>query len=133
VATENGIYRLTYYHPNDSTGSGFRTGSGLGVEHFTTNDKGWYLYKGKLVVATATTNCLKAKSGVCGKWNTPTENKKYFTYGDQITIEIDGIKYQAIVLDSCGRSMTTNTIDLYVKDGKSGINRKEIKVEYAGK
>ena len=46
--------RMTSYWANDGYGTGECTGSGLCSWNFQVNDKGWYTYQGKLVVATAT-------------------------------------------------------------------------------
>ena len=77
-------YRLTSFYAEDGYGTGACTGSGLCTKDFTTNDKGWYTYKGKLVLAGATNLCLRLKSGVCGNWNTPREGRIYFDYYDEV-------------------------------------------------
>ncbi len=102
-------YRLTSF-TDKCVGAGF-----CGARDFKTNEKGWYLYKGKLVVATATPYMLKTfgyRSGI-----------QYFKYYDELVLTIDGKKYNAIVLDTCGACYRDGRIDLYVKDEKSVIDR----------
>lgn len=102
-------YRLTSF-TDPCVGAGF-----CGAKHFTPNEKGWYTYKGKLVVATATPYMIN----VFGK----KANKLYFKYYDELYITIDGVTYEAIVLDTCGACYWDERIDLYVKDKKSVIDR----------
>lgn len=118
-------YRLTSYYTGDSTGSGVYVGAGLSTKKFEINDKGWYTYKGKLVLAAATYECLNTKGGACGKWNTELDYITYYNYYDELTIVIDGTEYEAIVLDSCGSCMTDeqNRIDLFVSNKDSVIDR----------
>ena len=96
--------RMTSYYPEEGE---LTTGSGLSPANFEINDKGWYTYQGKLVVATATTYLAnqgwQVGSGV--------HLRKYY---NELTLNIDGVDYQAIVLDSCGNCMRTDRIDLYV-------------------
>ena len=96
--------RMTSYYPEEGE---LTTGSGLSPANFEINDKGWYTYQGKLVVATATTYLAnqgwQVGSGV--------HLRKYY---NELTLNIDGIDYQAIVLDSCGSCMRTDRVDLYV-------------------
>lgn len=108
-------YRMTYYHPNDSTNSGNTTASGLGTKDFQLNENGWYTYKGKLVVATAH-NSLKSWNAYKG-----STQKTYKLY-DELTINIKGKDYDAIVLDKCGACMKSAKIDLFVKDGAHGLD-----------
>lgn len=117
-------YRLTSYHQQDGS-SGSCTGSGKCVSDFQINNKGWYTYEGKLVLAGATKECLNSKSGACGNWNTPVSGRKYFKYYDTVSLTIDGIKYEGIILDSCGASMSVkeNRIDLFVSNSSSTIDR----------
>lgn len=105
---ENSFYttRLTSYHTNDGS-SGNCTGSGLCTNDFQVNENGWYTYQGKLVVATATEYLLKYGF-------TLYEGVHTYKYYDEIILNIDGIDYSAIVLDSCGSAMKTGRIDLFV-------------------
>ena len=90
--------RLTSYYPEEGE---TMTATGLGINDFQVNDKGWFLYQGKLVVATA--------SERLGYTNMVTYNLY-----DEIVLNIDGIDYSAIVLDVCGACQRDNRIDLFV-------------------
>lgn len=107
---ENSSYttRMTSYYPNDGPGTGSITGSGLGPSNFEVNDKGWYTYQGKLVIATAT-DYLISRFGLADGVHT-------YKYYNELVLNIDGIDYQAVVLDSCGNCMRTGRIDLFVLD-----------------
>lgn len=96
--------RMTSYYPEEGE---FTTGSGLSPANFEINDKGWYTYQGKLVVATATT--YLANQG----WQVGNGVHLY-KYYDELILNIDGVDYDAIILDSCGSSMKTDRVDLYV-------------------
>lgn len=93
--------RLTSYYANDGYGTGNTTASGLSTNNFQTNENGWYTYQGKLVIATAS-----KRLGY-------TEMRTYNLY-DEITLNIDGVDYQAIVVDVCGACQRNNRIDLFV-------------------
>ena len=105
---------MTSFWANDGSGTGHCTGSGLCDKNFKVNSKGWYTYKGKLVVATATRYLFKSGfpqvSGI-----------RYYNYYDTLTIVINGTSYSAIVLDSCGACMRKRIIDLFVSSGKYSI------------
>ena len=103
--------RMTSYYSGEA-GSGECTGSGLCTSDFEVNDKGWYTYQGKLVVATATPYLLKYGFNLADGVHT-------YRYGDEITLNIDGIDYQAVVRDSCGNCMKTGRIDLFVSNANS--------------
>jgi hypothetical protein len=45
------LFRLTHYYTGDPYGSGTCTASGICTNRFDTHINGWYMYKGKLVVA----------------------------------------------------------------------------------
>lgn len=96
--------RMTSYYPKESSDC---TGSGLCKWDFETNEFGWFTYQGKLVVATATMYLLN-------EGFTLYDGVHTYRYYDEITLNIDGVDYQAIVLDSCGSSMKTDRIDLFV-------------------
>ena len=96
--------RMTSFYPAESSDC---TGSGLCSWDFGVNENGWYTYNGKLVVATATQ--YLANQG----WYL-ADGVHTYKYYDEITLVIDGVEYQAIVLDSCGSSMRTDRIDLFV-------------------
>ena len=81
---------------------------------FQTNDKGWYTYNGKLVIATATT--YLANQG----WQVG-EGVSLHQYREEVILSINNVDYQAIILDSCGACMKKKIIDLFVQDGASAI------------
>lgn len=112
--------RMTSYYPGDDCKSGTVTGSGKGVKDFEVNEYGWFTYDSKLVVATATEYLLNYGF-------TLSEGVHTYKYWDEITIEIDGIRYEAIVLDSCGHAMHSDRIDLFVSN-KDSIKDTTIKV-----
>ena len=95
--------RITSYWVNDDCNSEDMTASGKNSKDFQLNEKGWYTWNGKLVIATA--------SARLGK----TNQKTYKLY-EELTLIINGERYNAIVLDVCGACMRDNRIDLYVKD-----------------
>lgn len=109
VVEESNSYttRMTSYWANDGYGTGECTGSGLCSWNFQINDKGWYTYQGKLVVATATT--YLANQG----WQVGNGVHLY-KYYNELTLTIDGTEYDAIILDSCGSSMKNDRVDLFV-------------------
>ena len=100
--------RMTSFYPAESSDC---TGSGLCSWDFGVNENGWYTYNGK-VVATATQYLANQ-----GWYLAPGVHT--YRYYDEITLVIDGAEYQAIVLDSCGNSMKTDRIDLFVRDAGS--------------
>ena len=104
--------RMTSYYPGDDCKSGTVTGSGKSIKDFEVNEYGWYTYNGKLVVATATKYLLNYGF-------TLSEGVHTYKYWDEITIEIDGVRYEAIVLDSCGHAMHSDRIDLFVSNSES--------------
>lgn len=81
---------------------------------FQINSQGWYTYQGKLVLGTATPYLLKYGY-------TQREGITYFKYYDTLTLVINGVEYEGIVLDSCGACMKKNIIDLFVSNSKSSI------------
>lgn len=109
---------MTTFYSGDGYGTGSCTGSGLCEKDFTVNDKGWYMYKGRLVLAGATRYLFKY-----GYKEQP--GKKYFTYGENVIIVIDGVSYPGTIWDSCGActSSSKNIIDLFVNDRKAVIDK----------
>ena len=101
--------RMTSFYPAESSDC---TGSGKCSWDFEVNDKGWYTYNGKLVVATATT--YLANQG----WYVAPRVHLY-KYWEELVLTIDGVEYDAIILDSCGSSMRTDRIDLFVSNAGS--------------
>ena len=96
--------RMTSYYPTRSSAV---TGCGLDFKYFDVNEKGWFTYDGRLVIATATDYLLnygwKLADGV-----------RTYKYYQELILEIDGVDYLAVVLDSCGLCMKTGRIDLFV-------------------
>lgn len=104
--------RMTSFWANDGYGTGECTGSGKCSWDFQINEKGWYTWQGKLVVATATTYLANQ-----GWYNAPGVH--LYKYYEELVLTIDGVDYDAIILDSCGSSMKTDRIDLFVSNGSS--------------
>lgn len=104
--------RMTSFWANDGYGTGECTGSGKCSWDFGVNEKGWYTYQGKLVVATATTYLANQ-----GWYVAPGVH--LYKYYEELVLTIDGIEYDAIILDSCGSSMKTDRVDLFVSNGSS--------------
>lgn len=107
--------RLTSYWANDEYETGSCTGSGLCEKDFQVNEKGWYTYQGKLVVATATPYLEKYGWVIYDGVHT-------FKYYDEVILNIDGIDYESIVVDSCGNCCKTDRIDLFVSNEQSAID-----------
>lgn len=104
--------RMTSFYADDGYGTGSCTGSGLCEWDFQVNEHGWYTYQGKLVVATATT--YLANQG----WYVASGVHLY-KYWEELVLTIDGVEYDAIILDSCGSSMRTDRVDLFVSNAQS--------------
>ena len=123
--------QLTYYYPNDATGSGTGTGSGKTVNDFTVDSNGWYHYEQDgidyLVVAAATTYCRDSVShcGVSINKHGMASSIPYYNYYDTFTITIGFTTYNAMVLDSCGacmwgdRDTVGEKIDIFVQNGNA--------------
>lgn len=101
---------FTNYYIGDGS-STQRTGSGLTVSDFQINDLGMFTYGGRVVIATATKECLKSNSKGCNKYSQSADGIHYYSYYDEMDIEILGETYPAIVLDSCGACMTVQPSD----------------------
>lgn len=102
--------RMTSFWANDGYGTGDCTGSGLCSWDFGVNEHGWYTYNGKLVVATATTYLANQGWAVA-------DGVHLYKYYEELVLTIDGVEYDAIILDSCGSSMKTDRVDLFVSGG----------------
>lgn len=103
---ENSSYttRLTSYWAYDEYGTGDTTATGLSPVNFEINQNGWYTYQGKLVIATASNRL-------------GTTSMRTYNLYDELTLNIDGVDYSAIVLDVCGACMRDSRIDLFVSGG----------------
>ena len=108
-APEPKFYRLTSFYKDECTGSG------LCKKDLTLNERGWYTYNEKIVVATATPYLINVFGA--------REGRDYFRYYDELRITIDGDPYDAIVLDTCGACYWDQRIDLFVKDEASVTDR----------
>ena len=106
--------RLTSYYPRGGVVSN-TTACGLTIMDFEVNENGWFTYDGKLVVATATDYLLNYG------WKY-AEGVRLYTYYDVLILTIDGVDYEAIVLDSCGICMTRGYIDLFVVNESAVID-----------
>lgn len=109
---KTGIYetRMTSYWANDDYDTSDCTGSGLCSWDFGVNEHGWYTWNGKLVVATATTYLANQGWAVA-------DGVHLYKYYEELVLTIDGVEYDAIILDSCGSSMKTDRVDLFVSGG----------------
>lgn len=115
--------RATYYYPGDPTGSGEWVGTGYHISRFETNERGWFTYNNRVVLAAATNECLHSQHGPCRDWNDPSSNITYYNYGDLVTFYIDDQIYEGIILDTCGTSMMGhNKIDIFVSNNSSGYD-----------
>ena len=112
VTSNNYTTRMTSFYPAESTNC---TGSGLCTWDFDTNENGYYTYNGKIVVATAT-KMLEREGFVL------YDGVHTFNYYDELQVNINGVQYSAIVLDSCGNCMKTDRIDLFVNGAESVID-----------
>lgn len=109
--------RFTNYYVGDGTGSGATVSVGLTTNNFQVNSRGWYTYKGRVVLATATTLCLEVKSGPCGRYNSLPNGYKANDLWDEVDIEFEGEIYPAVVLDSCGACFwdeSKQRVDIFV-------------------
>ncbi len=112
-------YRLTSYYLGDGS-SGDTTASGLKISDFQVNENGWYTYNGKLVVAAASPRLLS--------WEKyKNSDQRLYNLYDELTLVIDGVSYDAIILDVCGAAMREPRIDLFVQD-KSSVKDTQIEV-----
>lgn len=109
--------RFTSFWPGE--GSGNKTASGLGVEDFEINAQGWFTYQGKVVVASATKECLESNAGACRKYSQIPDGYQLHRLYDELTLIIESVKYPAIILDHCGASFWNEDhqrYDIYVVD-----------------
>jgi len=101
--------RMTSFWPAENDWENKCTASGLCMDHMTENEYGWYMYQGKLAIATASTRLGNSSQ------------KTYKLY-QEVKLVIYGKTYPAIVIDVCGACQKYNRIDLYVKDGAHSID-----------
>ena len=102
VKKERDMYIVNYY-PDDSTGSGNTTASGLGVSDFTLSTEGFYRYNGMLVGAMPVGTELHLGNG---ETYYLYENYKYYSLGDTMEVEFEYnntiYNEKIIILDVCG-------------------------------
>ena len=132
-------YRVTSYYPGDGCNSGTVTGSGKRTSDFktkTVEGKQVYTYNDKIVVAAATEELLReAQKGnikLSRNGASRQDGKHYFSYYDEITININGNNYEAIVLDSCGAAMWEGEqrIDIFVPSASNVVDTTGVNVYY---
>jgi len=109
---------LTRYYPSESDSCT----SKMCIDQFEVNSKGWFTYKGKVVIAAATYLCLTVDHGGCAKITKAHPfPKDYIAYNfyDEIKFIVEGTEYIGVVLDSCGACM-------YKVDGENKPQRYDI-------
>lgn len=122
---------LTNYYNGDKDGSNSTTGSMKSTKDFEVNELGWYTYQGMVVIATATYECMKSKSGGCQYYNSLKDLPSgygIYHYYDIINFEVDGVRYDGIVLDSCGASWWAEDkqrFDIMIADRKYAFGKME--------
>lgn len=109
-----GVLFTNYYQGDGSSGT--TTASGLTTSDFDINDKGFYTYQGKVVLATANTTRLN--------WGLNPGYESHELY-EVITTEVNGQTYEAIVLDVCGacygvEGETLQRYDIFTKGNVIG-------------
>lgn len=117
---------FTSYYVGDECESYDMTGSGLNSSNFNINENGWYTYNGKVVIATATYECMNNTYGVCGNYNSLPDGYSIFSYFDEVVIAVNGVEYEAIVLDSCGASFWDEDyqrFDIYVSSKDYSVGK----------
>ena len=126
VAEYQEVYFTNYYQGDGSStsrvGANTPDGERITTDLFEVNEMGWYTYNGKVVVATATHECIKSNYEACALYNEYEEGITYYSYHDEIEIEVKGVRYKAIVLDSCGKSHDKEYLNKY----DEGLNRIDI-------
>ena len=101
---------------------------GVGIDKATleVNDEGMYLYQGKVVIATATHECVSSNVGACAMINGIPVDYHIFHYYDEAFIQVNDKTYLAIVLDSCGSCSVDcaeayQRVDILVTDDTSNM------------
>ena len=124
---------FTSYWNGDPTGSGTTTGSGLSTSDFQINEMGWYTYDGKVVIATATWECVNSRYGACAEYTEVPEGYHIMSYGDEVKINLLGKSYNAIVADTCGASFWQEDyqrVDIFVAAPEYGVGKTKGYIEY---
>lgn len=114
---------LTRYYPNDETGADTCMAT-MCVNKLQVNDKGWYTYKGMVVIAAATYACQQ-KCKHRDKYGPLPDDFRIYNFYDEIKFAVDGVEYTGVVLDSCGACMyhingeKLQRYDIFTVSGKS--------------
>lgn len=127
---------FTNYYPNDSTNSTHKTGSGLQTKDFEVNINGWYTYKGRVVIASATYECLNSTKGACAKYNELPDGYLMFSYFDEVQFRFEGVVYDAIVLDTIGAGFWEReyqTFDIFVWGKQVSFGRRKAEIIWENK
>lgn len=125
---------FTNYYENDSTGStqnvgAVKDGKRISTADFQVNQNGWFTYDGKVVIATATWEGIHSQYGSLKEVNDIPYGYHIYHYFDEIQIELDGVVYEAIILDTCGSSMRdlgeeNQRIDIFIKGEEYAFGKK---------
>lgn len=92
-------------------------------EKFREDENGWWWYidpetnKEYLAVAAPLYTCLVGNTGCSGRFWPKEDEITYYNHGDIIRLNIEGIVYEAMVVDACGACMEATEplkIDIYV-------------------
>lgn len=116
---------LTRFYPSDSTGSDTCMATMcLSNKKIKVNEKGWYTYDGKVIIAAATNACrLRCKNR--SKYGDFPSDFRIYDYYDEILFRVEGVTYTGIILDSCGACMwhingeKNQRYDIFTVDGSS--------------
>ena len=114
------VYFTSYYVGDGSSTN--KTGSGITIDKFYVNELGWYTFNDRVVLACATYQGLNSKFGVLKNYMQQEQGITYYNYFDEISIEVNGKEYEAIVLDTCGASHDKDYLEKY----DDGLNRIDI-------
>lgn len=94
---------FTNYYVGDGS-STKKTGSGLTTDNFVLNEDGFYTYNGYVVVATASWQGIWSDEPVLKDVKDVPYGYHVYHYGDTFKFVLNGKEYEAIVLDTCGKS-----------------------------
>lgn len=114
---------MTRFYPSDSTGSDSCMAT-MCISKLSVNEKGWYTYKDRVVIAAATNACLqRCKNRV--KYGPFPKDFRIYDYYDEIQFVIEETTYTGVILDSCGACMyhingeALQRYDIYTVSGKA--------------
>jgi len=114
---------MTRYYPQESSNC---TSSTLCIDKFSVNDKGWFTYQGKVVMAGATYICQQycRDRELYGQF--PSDYRIYNLY-DEVQFILENVMYDGIILDSCGACMyhingeSLQRYDIFVSNGSASL------------